>query len=363
MGAAVTYQVALACKDISCPSVPLTSTVDQAGKPIAASMVFDMGDYDTSASKTDTRGDRFITTVSDGICNYASAGNGTSTFGNGVRIYKSGSTFEESEVYRITMKVIPSGATTGNASVAYWMAQAPEKSYRTVATTTDTFCDALPAAGNAITSWTNAWDYVPNTNSTQIQAQYTISSTDISTYQMGGFLFDLPPIKIGSSATVGQTINVKVDFELMPCGEVATKTICAANLIASCAADPSSVNIDGVAFIFDKDLAKLLHGYLGRLPATSTCHKMGSTLTFPYVPSLAGDYWTGIVLNNMGASAINLTLTVHDSAGGTATTTTSLNGGQQYSTVVNVIKDSLTNGATPLNQSLDNYITVTAVNQ
>jgi hypothetical protein len=313
--------------------------LDQDGEVIDATGIFDFGNYDAGVCGDPTE-DRW---TSVGLC-------GSPTLGNGILFSKTGDTFNNGDEFRVTMTVRV-GATadpleaifSNNAVANYWTTSNEQGNCS---------CSATSVVAQA-TGVGFAWSGVAD--QTEIQADFLITPTEDG---FGAILFDLPQIDVDvENVAAGQRVYLDVTIEKLPCGIVKSETICLAELIADCPAAAGAVTIDGIAFIGDRQLTNVLHGYLGRMgnivPTTN--------LTFPYVPAINDPgFFTGLVINNTSTSDADLMITVTDNAGGSASYSTSLNAGLQWVNTLDSIEGSLVDGATPLNKELSGYVNVAA---
>lgn len=346
MVSAVTYDVAPSCKDEICRYVAIESGVDQEGKVIPADGVFDFGDYDT-ADCTYSMEDRWN---SDGYCDLLVNGDNRK-YGNGILFSKDGDTFSNGDQFRVTMTVRV--GTTADPDEVEFNNNAVGKYWTTSNEQGNCSCSADDISAQAavgIFGWTG-------TDQTEMQADFTVTAAE---EDYGAILFDLPQINLGIDDVVaGQKVYLDVTVAKLPCGAVKSVTICLAELIADCPSlTVSAVAIDGIAFIGDRQLTNVLHGYLGRLPGTV----IGSTLTYPFVPGIDDPgFFTGLVINNMSTSDADLTITVFDKNGGSAVYSTTLNAGLQFVKTLDDMEGSLVDGTPALNRDQSGYVTVSAI--
>jgi hypothetical protein len=264
MVSAVAYNVEPACKDDICQLLAIEQGLDQDGEVIDATGIFDFGNYDAGVCGDPTE-DRW---TSVGLC-------GSPTLGNGILFSKTGDTFNNGDEFRVTMTVRV-GATadpleaifSNNALANYWTTSNEQGNCS---------CSATSVVAQA-TGVGFAWSGVAD--QTEIQADFLITPTEDG---FGAILFDLPQIDVDvENVAAGQRVYLDVTIRKLPCGIVKSETICLAELIADCPAAAGAVTIDGIAFIGDRQLTNVLHGYLGRMgnivPTTN--------LTFPYVPAI-----------------------------------------------------------------------------
>ena len=346
---AVVYDIAPSCKDEICLYVAIESGVDQEGEVIPATGEFDFGNYDIGTC-TDAEQDRWVST---GYCDLSVTGD-ADKYGNGILFSKEGDTFESGDQFRVTMTVRvgteadEDEAVFDNVTVTSYWTSANEAANCSCAAA-DLTTAPTQATGVGF-GWTAADD------ETSIKADFTVTADE---EDYGAILFDLPQINLGiEEVAAGQKVYLDVEIAKLPCGSVKTVTICLAELIADCPTLAAvSVAIDGIAFIGDRELTNVLHGYLGRIPGTT----IGSSLTYPYAPAINDlGFFTGLVINNMGSSDVDLTITVFDNSGGSAVYTTTLNSGLQFVDTLDNMADSLVDGTPALNRDQSAYVTVTA---
>jgi hypothetical protein len=341
---AVEYVIEPACKDDICNLVPISVSFDQAGNEISAPGNFDFGDYSAAAAAASSV-DRW------GSSGYTCVG---PTIGNGIIIYKDGDTFEDGDEYEITLEVLI--GSSANGTLVDFNTNTPDNTYWTSSNSTSNCnTDANPLTTTAVP--TTAWAFAgtgANLN-TKIMANYTVTATEIG---FNAILVDLPQIDIldVSQVSAGQKIYLNVSVVKLPCGGEIVSTddpICLAELVSSCPTSGSTV-IDGIAFIGDRMLSDVLHGYLGRTYATGA----NTSLFFPYAPALndAG-FFTGLCIANTGTNDVVLTITLQGATGGTATyTSDTVKSGNQFVTVLDTLIDDLVDGATALD--LEDTVTV-----
>lgn len=339
------FKIEAACKDDICQLVAINSGVDQAGNDIPATGNFDFGDYDTGSCSAVA--DRWTST---GYC--------TSTLiGNGLKIYKDGDTFDTGDQYRVTMTVRAGGSA--DATKALFTAAAPDQAFWTSDNEADN-CDCDSAGLTTTAAASTAWVAYGGTNLndlTAIRGTYTVADAQNT---MNTILLDLANVQLDlDNVAAGEKVYIDVTFEKLPCGAVATETICIAELTSSCPTT-AAVTIDGIAFIGDRSLTNVLHGYLGRLYGCSAT----SSITFPYAPGIddAG-FFTGMGISNTSTVAVNLSFALRDSAAGTATyaPTDSLAAGAMWVNTLDAISADLVDGTTPLDTTLPILVTVSAV--
>jgi hypothetical protein len=344
--AAVNYAVSTACKDAICNLIPLVTSVDQLGNNVAATGKFDFGDYSAAAASFSTV-DRWSST---GYCN--PPGN---TIGNGLLFYKDGALFELGDQYQITM-TLRVGTTADADKIIFDAAAAETEWWTTRGADSNCSTSAAPLATPSAGVWafvgTPAADLATVTRGT-----FTIGATELN---KGAILLDLPAMTMTlANVVAGEKIYLDVAVAKLPCGgSIATATICLGELVATCPTATNAV-IDGIAFIGDRALTDVLHGYLGRLYALAA----NTTLFFPYAPALddAG-FFTGLSIANTGSGNVILTITLRDANGGTATytTPTAVNSGTMWVNTLDSLKASLVDGATPLDTTQTVTVNVTA---
>jgi hypothetical protein len=344
------YVVEPSCKDDICNYIPTVGGVNQDNEEVPADGNFDFGTYSTSSADSTSIVDRWSST---GYC--SSVGN---TIGNGLKFYLSGDTFQENDQFRFTFTIRV--GSSEDSDMVVWDAAAPSQALLT-AYNSSSNCDSdadplnttLRAADMSNGAW-GVWGGDDNTEMTAFRGTVTIQADETT---FGAVLFDLPSATIDlDNASAGQKVYVDVVVEKLPCGTIVNETICLGELIADCPATAGSAKIDGIAFIGDRALTNVLHGYLGRVAANNP----STTLGFPYAPSLDdADFFTGIAITNIGGAAGTVTFTLTDAAGGTATWDGgSLAAGNQLVTTLDAIKDSLVNGTTALDTTKTVYISV-----
>ena len=343
MVAAINFVIEEACKDDICRYVPTESGVDQEGSPIPATGIFDFGSY--LPGVCDLTQDRW---TSAGYCDLYASGD-ANTYGNGIMIYREGDTFDNGDQYRISMTVRV-GATADPTEVVFNNLG------------TNSFWTTSNEQGNCSCSTTSVvanntgvgWVWTDGT-ATSMYADFTVTAAETG---FGAILLDLAAATVDlDNVSPGQRVYLDVTLYKLPCGIVQSATICLSELIAACPSlTTATVAIDGIAFIGDRVLEHVLHGYLGRLPGLVP----GATLTYPYVPAINDPgFFTGFVVNNVGGSDVTLTITITDNVGGTATASMTLSSGLQ---MVNTLENlTLVDGSPALNRDLSGYVTVTAV--
>ena len=340
------YTVAEACKDATCNYISTTAGVSQGGDTIAATGAFDFGNY--SESTTASTVDRWSST---GYCNATTS----DLLGNGIKFSLSGDNFDEGDQFRFTFTI--RAGSTASTTLATWDAYTAEKAFYEAANS-DNICESgSTVMTNTATPSTADGQHGGSllNDATAYRDTYTVNSTQ-STF--GALVFDLPDATINlTNATAGQKVYVDIVVEKLPCGTIATESICIAELIATCPSVAGAAIIDGIMFVGDTSFA-YLHGYLGRVADNTPA----ATLTFPYAPPVSStDYWAGIAISNIGTASAQLVFTLTDALGGTATyTKTGLAAGTQFKTTLGEISGDLVDGATALSTDQDVYISVTA---
>jgi hypothetical protein len=354
---AVTYDIRTACKDDICNYVPIGTTVDQQGVETKATGHFDFGNYGAADGSNTSAEDRWI---GSGYCETAKY------LGNGLLFYKDGDTFSSGDRYRVTL-TLSAGASVDKAKAAwdntgvqdYWTSSSAGGNCSKNAT-------QLTAIGGG------GWQNGTNSDTTVLQKTYTITASEID---KNALMLDLPQIDLGiakGKVHAGDKIYVEAVVTKLPCGgPIIDKTFCLAELVDTCPA-ATQTSIDGIAFIGDRQLTRVLHGYLGRLAGLDkTTNQLGyqtqagGSLFFPYAPALNdSDFFTGLVVDNTGTSDVKLTLTLTDAAGGMATyTSDTVKAGTQWVNVLDNLKDNLVEGTTPLDLTKTVTVSVTAAAQ
>jgi hypothetical protein len=344
---AVTYEIDTACKDDICNLVNIGLAVDQQGDPIPATGTIDFGTYSTAAAAASAV-DRWSSV------NYC-VGN---TIGNGILIYKDGDTFESGDIFQVTLTVRV-GATADvdeivfdNTGVTdYWTSNNASANCDTDANPLTTVATAAPAWAFSGTA--------PDTN-TQLTATYSVTAAEAG---MNAIMLDLPTTTMDLvEVAAGQKVYVDVTLQKLPCGgAIASGTICIAELVDGCPA-AGTTTIDGIAFVGDRMLSDVLHGYLGRTYA-GTGNGANASLFFPYAPALAdATFFTGLAVAVTGSNDVILTVTFQDALGGTATytTPTAVASGTQWVQVLDSLTSDLVDGATALDTTQTVTVNVAA---
>lgn len=347
---AVNYKVETVCKDAICNLIPLVASVDQQGNNVPANGKFDFGTYTDAFPLANLTVDRWSST---GYC-----GTNANLLGNGVIFYKDGATFSAGDQFKVTMTVRV-GSLANGQKITFDAAEPTD--YLTVKGNGPN-CNSSdnPGAANsnfAATAASTAWAFagVPAANqNTVISGTYTIVDN-----KKGALMFDLPALTMTlANVTAGEKVFLDITVSKLPCGgPIASNTICLGELVNTC---PFTVNasIDGIAFIGDPALTRVLHGYLARQAA-------GNALFFPYAPAMeSSDFFTGISIDNTGATAVNLTVLFKDANGGTATyTQNGLAAGNMWVTTLDALMGTpnFVDGVTPLDTTQSMTVNVTAV--
>jgi hypothetical protein len=350
--------VTTACKDDICNPVPIGTTVDQQGVETTPDGIFSFGIYDSgpkSATDASNKGDRW---GSSGYCA------GYTNTGNAILIYKDGDSFSAGDQYKVTLTV--RDGSTANDKVAKWGGIGAvdwfsnSNSGSNCSFNADPFTSEQSAGGG--------YTPVKAGDDSSWEKTYTITASQDSN---NAIVIQLPQVTLPDleKVSAGDKVYVDVEVTKLPCGGAIKKeTFCLAELVDKCTA-PTNVSIDGIAFIGDRQLTRVLHGYLGRLYTkdkdnyNKVTYKVDAMdgLFFPYAPALNdADFFTGLVIDNTGTSDVVLTVTLQDSAGGTATYTSgTVKAGTQWVDVLDNLKSSLVEGATPLD--LTKTVTVSVV--
>jgi hypothetical protein len=352
--AAVQYKVTTACKDDICNPVAIGSQVDQQGITVTPSGLFDFGDYSPAAkSSTLQTDDRWTST---GYCsNYNS-------LGNGLLFYKDGDTFASGDQFKVTMTVRVGSSADDTKAIwnsptvnDYWTSNSAGGNCSLNA-------DPITTTATASTAWAYGTTKSSTTDKTVLDGTYTITS---STDSYNALMLDLPVVSLPdlTKVSAGEKVYVDVVVSKLPCGgPVVTQTFCLSELVDTCPTT-TTTSIDGIVFIGDRQLTRVLHGYLGRLMgATTYTTTTSSGLFFPYAPALNdSDFFTGLVVDNTGTADVVLTVTLKDSAGGSATYTSgTIKAGNQFADVLDNMKDSLVEGTTPLDLTKNVMVSVSA---
>ena len=347
---AVTYKIEPACKDAICNYVPISLSVDQQNNPIPATGSFDFGSYSTGAAAASAE-DRWKSS------GYATPCVGDA-IGNGIIVYKDGDTFDDGAQFQVTLTVRV--GTTADAAKAEWNAAAVTDYWTSSNAAANCNTDQGPLTTTAAGSPDWAFSGTGANLNTQTKVTYTVTSAQSS---MNAILLDLPQIDMDlTKVAAGQKVYLDVSLVKLPCGGVIkTAEICLAELVEKCPSTNTGTNyIDGIAFIGDRMLTDVLHGYLGR---TNNATDITTGLFFPYAPALNdASFFTGLAITATGSNNVMLTVTITDSAGGSATyspTTAVPAGGQLVMTLDSMI-DDLVDGATPLDLSKNVSVRVAA---
>jgi hypothetical protein len=345
---AVTYAIGPACKDEICNEVPLLATINQQGEEVDASGSFDFGDYIAAAPGAVT--ERW---VSAGYCVTAA------TLGNGIKLNLDGQDFAVGDEYTITVTVRVGSSADPDRAI-----------FRTGTDISLAFTDnnasgncegsGLPIVFDGGSGWAAAGGAGPVFNRTALSYTFTIAAAQMDA---DAIILDLPWVDMDlEEVSAGEKVYFDVTWEKQPCGgNIAEATICAAELIDLCQVPGQ---IDGIAFIGDRSLTNVLHGYLGRIYDNAAWpNATDDDLFFPYAPSLNDPlFFTGICITNVGQAAQVLTIMVRDAEGGMATyTSDTLAAGNMWVNTLDAIADDLVDGATPLNRDLPVNVTVTGL--
>jgi hypothetical protein len=304
----VSYNVGPACKDATCLEVSLTAGLDQEGNNTPADGLFDFGNYGVCSSKTEDRW------TSVGYCTASSRG---SLNGNGILFYQSVN-FSQNDEYEIKITLKDSSADGANSEYAYFTATAPNDVFMVPGqkTSTGLNCSSCGAAGLAAVTdgpQTQTWSSNDPATPTVLTGKITIGSEEIS---LGGILIDLPGVQLNlKKVSDGDKITATVVVSKLPCGQIATATVCLAELVGICTPMPAS-----------------------------------RQLLFPFVTPFdvtdADPFWTGIAISNVSMKPIKVTLKFYDTAGGTGTYVEDLASQGMLRTTVGDIKDKLNAGST-----------------
>jgi hypothetical protein len=344
----VTYTIEQACKDEICNLFDIGLSVNQAGEEIADTGDFDFGNYGAGTPTADRW-------VSENYCTGP-------TYGNGIIFYSEDS-FAEGEEYEITLTVRT--GSTANPDVTYWLGATPEATYYTNSNS-ESNCDVDAPA--LVASGAGGWNYLVDATRASgfdesVQTgTYTITAAETVN---NAIMIDLDDVRLDlTEVSAGEKVYVDVSVVKLPCGgAIQSATICLAELVDGC---PGPVftgtnYIDGICFIGDRMLADVMHGYLAR--TNTTTDNTSSAVFFPYAPALNDDtFFTGIAITAIGTNDVNLTVTITDSAGGSAsyTTTTPVPAGGQMVFTLDSLIDDLVDGTTPLDLDENCSVRITA---
>lgn len=341
---AVGYTVEPACKDDVCQLVPLSLDVTQSGQEVEADGEFDFGDYlaTVPASPNDSW-------TSDGYCT-------SPTIGNGIIFKQDGQDFQAGDEYRVTMTV--RAGTTADVERAIFRDGAIGTRHAFTDANNSENCEFRVDGQDWLAAGWALYGGPDNDDATAIRATINVTTDE---EDADAILFDLPYFKVFTEeVSAGEKVFIDVVIEKLPCGgAIVQETICLAELIDFCPTPAGAAMIDGIAFIGDRSLTSVLHGYLGRTYVVAA----DNSLFFPYAPALEdAGFFTGFGLTNVGDTDVNLTFTVTDASGGMATYTPAdaLPAGNMWVNTLDAIADELVDGATPLDMTLPVNVNIEA---
>ncbi|ACN16088.1 hypothetical protein HRM2_30050 [Desulforapulum autotrophicum HRM2] len=304
--AATAYVVQNVCKD-ACNTVEIASSTDQFGFKSKPSGVFDSGVYSTLAAGAAGLADRWTST---GTCDLA--------LGNGVILRKVGDNFVANQIFTVKLELLIDGIAADDSVV--WWDSTFTGGY--VYDTTISNAGRCSSAGTPMTAGT--------LNSSVVAANATILNTEITAGSAhDSFVIDLPQVHYDYTKLVaGAKLEVKVTFGKYPCGGTTVGTMCLATFVNECATAAGTYS-----------------------------------LLYPFATgSSNASFWSGIVVTNTSMNAVNATITLYDTKGGSGSLAVSMDAKAQYTKMIGDIVSAATfvNGTTALDTASDVQVEVTA---
>lgn len=251
------FSLGLACKD-DCPTISKGTSTDQWGNVTTPSGMFDPGNYNSGITSSER---------------WTSSGTCENSYGNGIKISRSGTNFDNATKYQVTAQLYING-NAASSSTLYWNSgNTGGGAYQGLSSDSG----KCAAAG---TAWTSAsagtW-----TRDTADITKTSITITAVSGYDT--FMLDLPIVNYAYQyLNTNDEIQVYLTFGKYPCGANATTTVCIGKVVAQCT-------------------------------STSSTYE----LYFPFAKNSGDtDFWSAIGVMNLSSSTATAMITLYDANGG-----------------------------------------------